>query len=288
MSGSSRTIGRLSLALPVGIFIGFFFLVPLAMMFGLAFLPFDAQNLTGTTFTLANFGRFMGDPVHLMTYGRTFMVSLLTALVSMIVSYPIAWHLHSLKSGRSRLWFTLIVLMPLMISLVVASFAWMLLLGGNGALNALLMGIGLIEEPIALMNTMTGVIIVSAYSTISYPILTTFSALENIPPELARSARIHGANERQIFLRVMLPLSVPGLVAGGLIVFALTMAAFVVPFMIGGGRVNVVPMMIYQYTLQLFDWPGAAALGLLLFIITLTFSWVATQFAQRFMPWERP
>lgn len=287
MSSMTSTAERAVLALPVFIVIGVFFLVPLALIFGLAFLPYDPRTLFGTEITFHNFERFLGDPVHLLTFWRTFVMSALTALASMIVGYPIAWHLHAVKSGSARLWFTLIVLMPLMVSLVVASFAWMLLLGNNGALNVALMQLGLIDEPLRLMNTMTGVVIVATYSSISYPILTTFAALENIPPELARSARIHGASERQIFTRVLLPLSLPGLIAGGLIVFALTMAAFVVPFLIGGGRVNVVPLMIYQYTLQLFDWPGAATLGLLLFVLTLGFSWAVARAAQRFMPWER-
>ncbi|WP_238368441.1 ABC transporter permease [Mesobacterium pallidum] len=280
-------LGNSALAPPVLTVMGVFFLLPMMMMFAQAFLPFDSRTLTGTTLTLENFGRFLGDPVHLATFWRTFIVSLMTALLAMAAGYPLAWHLHSLRSGQARLWCTLIVLMPLMISLIVASFAWMLLLGNNGAFNNALRWIGVIDRPIRLMNTVTGVVIVSAYSTVSYPILTTFAALENIPPELARSARIHGASERQIFARVILPLSLPELLAGGLITFSLTMAAFVVPFMIGGGRVNVVPLMIYQHTLQLFDWPGAAALGILLFLLTLAFVWFVTRLAQLFMPWER-
>ncbi|MGL4288813.1 MAG: ABC transporter permease, partial [Phreatobacter sp.] len=183
---------------------------------------------------------------------------------------------------------TMIVLLPLMVSLVVASFAWVLLLGNNGVINAGLIRLGLISEPLHFLNTMTGVIIVGTFSSLSYPILTTFAALENIPPALARSARIHGASDLQVFGRVILPLSLPGVISGGLIVFALNMAAFVIPFLIGGGRVSVVPLMIYQFTLQLFDWPGAAALGVLLFALTLVTSWAIAALAQRLMPWERP
>lgn len=280
-------VGRAILAFPIIATIGVFFLVPVAMMFGLAFLPFDAATLTGDALTLQNFPRFLMDPVHLWTFARTLGIATATALACMVLGYPIAWHLHTVRSGSARLWLTLIVLMPLMISLVVASFAWMLLLGNNGALNAGLMRLGLINQPIALMNTITGVIIVGTFGNISYPVLTIFSALENIPPELARAARIHGASERQVFTRLLLPLSLPGVVAGGLIVFALTMASFVVPFLIGGGRVNVVPLMIYQYTLQLFDWPGAATLGLLLFVLTLACGWLVSAAAQKLMPWER-
>lgn len=278
---------RQVLGLPVSILMLVFFAVPMLMTLSLAVRPYSADTLIGTSFTFENFGRFLGDPTHLATFARTFWISAATTLLCVVLGYPIAWHLHRLRSGTARLWLTLLVLMPLMVSLVVASFAWVLILGNNGALNQALIGLGLISEPIRLMNTMTGVVIVAVFSHISYPILTTFAALENIDPALSRAARIHGASERQVFARVILPLSLPGMIAGGLIVFALNMAAFVIPFLIGGGRVTVVPLLIYQYTMQLFDWPGAAAMGTLLFASTMALTWLIAALAQRAMPWER-
>lgn len=278
---------RSLLGLPIVVLMGAFFAVPMGMVASLAFRPYDAHSLVGTEFTLRNFTRFLVDPTYLMAFWRTFYISAATTVLSMLLGYPVALHLHRVRSGFARLWLTLIVLLPLMISLVVASFAWMLLLGNNGAINGALMKVGLISQPIALMNTVTGVILVGTFGSLSYPILTTFAALENISPDLARAARIHGAGDAQVFSKVLLPLSLPGLVSGGLIVFALNMAAFVIPFLIGGGRVYVTPLLIYQFTLQLFDWPGAAALGVLLFSLTLGSSWLAAWFFQRLMPWER-
>jgi putative spermidine/putrescine transport system permease protein len=129
---------------------------------------------------------------------------------------------------------------------------------------------------------------VSTFSHISYSILTIFAALENIDGNLHRAARIHGASEAGVFRHVVIPLSLPGIVAGSLIVFSLSMAAFVIPFLIGGGRVNVVPLLIYQYTMQFFNWPGAATLSILLLFVTLFCSWLFAATAQRWMPWERP
>lgn len=282
-----NALRRLVLVLPIGLLLLLFFVVPMAMVLQLAFRPYDASALVGQELTLRNFGRFLGDPTHLAAFGRTLWISCATTLLCMVLGYPVAWHLHGLRSRTARLWLTLVVLLPLMVSLVVASFSWMLILGNNGALNKALMGLGLVHEPIRLMNTATGVVVVATFSHISYSILTTFAALENIDPSLARAARIHGAPEARVFRHVVLPLSLPGVVAGGLIVFALNMAAFVIPFLIGGGRVNVVPLMIYQFTMQLFDWPGAATLGLLLVGMTLALTWAVAAAAQRFMPWER-
>ncbi|MDQ8729048.1 ABC transporter permease [Bradyrhizobium sp. LHD-71] len=286
MARLSELLGRSVLCLPITVLIGVFFVVPMAMVLSLAFRPYDAHALVGTEFTLRNFTRFIGDPNYVAAFARTVYISAATTVLSVLLGYPVALHLHRVKSGFARLWLTLIVLLPLMISLVVASFAWMLLLGNNGVINANLIRLGLISQPIELMNTMTGVIIVGTFSSLSYPILTIFAALENIPADLGRSARIHGASDAQVFAKVLLPLSLPGVISGGLIVFALNMAAFVIPFLIGGGRVHVVPLMIYQFTLQLFDWPGAAALGVLLFALTLGCTALAASLAQRRMPWE--
>lgn len=285
--GPLAILRRVLLVLPISLLLVVFFAIPMGMVLSLAFRPYDAGSLVGDGLTLRNFARFLADPTHLAAFGRTIWISVATTLLCIVLGYPVAWHLHQLRSNAGRLWLTLVVLLPLMVSLVVASFAWMLILGNNGVFNASLMALGVISEPIRLMNTATGVVIVAVFSHISYAILTTFAALENIDLKLARAARIHGASEAQVFRHVILPLSLPGVVAGGLIVFALNMAAFVIPFLIGGGRVNVVPLLIYQFTMQLFDWPGAATLGILLVAITLGVTWAAAKIAQRFMPWEQ-
>ena len=287
MTSVGRFLKDSVLVYPIAVLIGGFFVLPLAVVFAMAFRPYDPSTLIGSGVTLRNFVRFLGDINHLGAFARTVGISAAATLVSMILGFPVAWHLHRLRSGTARLWFTLVVLLPLMVSLVVASFAWVLILGNNGILNSGLRAIGLLSEPIRMMNTATSVIIVTVFSHISYAILTTFAALENIDPNLARAAQIHGASEATIFSRIILPLSLPGVLAGGLIIFSLSMAAFVIPFLIGGGRVNVVPLLIYQFTVQFFDWPGAAALGLLLFIVTLFCSWQISALAQRWMPWER-
>lgn len=280
--------GKFLLALPMFLLLGVFFVLPIGMVLALAFRPYDPVTLTGEGYTLANFDRFLSDANHLWTMARTLGISAAATVLCVLFGFPLAWHLHGVKSGTARLWLTLTILLPLMISLVVASFSWVLILGNNGVINSLLTQLGIIDSPIRMMNTMTGVVIVTVFSHISYAVLTIFAALENIDPSLSRAARIHGATDSQVLWRVILPLSLPGIVAGALIVFSLSMAAFVIPFLIGGGRVNVVPLLIYQYTVQFFDWPGAATLSILLLLVTLSASWLLTAVAQRAMPWERP
>lgn len=279
-------VGGVGPALPLALVLLACFAVPLAMVFSLAFRPFDARSLVGTDFTLANLARFLSDWHYIEAFLRTLWLSLVSALICMVLAVPVAWNLHHMRSSLGRLTATMLVLTPLMVSLVVASFSWVLIIGGNGVLNQVLTGLGL--SRLRLMNTATGVVIVSVFSQLPYSILTTHAALESVDQQLWRAAIVHGAPPARAFLRVVLPLCLPGMVAGGLIVFSLTMAAFAIPFLIGGGRVLVVPLMIYQSTMQLFDWPGAAALGILLFALTLACTWAMASLAQRLMPWEQP
>ncbi|MGE0803398.1 MAG: ABC transporter permease [Lautropia sp.] len=280
-------LGSMLPGVPIIALLLFFFVLPLCMVLVLAFRPFDAQTIVGASWTLDNFSRFLLDGNYLLTFWRTIWISVATTFFCTLLGYPIAWHLNGLESKQARLWLTLVVLLPLMTSLVVSSFAWLLILGSNGIINGALRALGLVDQPIALMNTATGVIIVSTYSYISFSILAIFATLQTINPNYARAAQVHGGSPMQTFIRIILPLSLPGIVSGGLIVFALSMAGFVVPFLIGGGRVSVIPLLVFQFTLQLFDWPGAAALGVILFALTLGLTWGIAALAQRRMTWER-
>ncbi|WP_315927372.1 ABC transporter permease [Mesorhizobium sp. SP-1A] len=274
------------LAAPMTVLVGFFFAVPLFMALLMAFRPFDETTIVGSGWTLSNFVKALTDSYFYADLGRTLLISALTAFFSLLFGYPLAWHLNNVRSKLLRLALVLIVLLPLMTSFVVTSFAWILLLGNNGLINRALLSLGIIGDAIPILNTISGVVIVNTYSYIAFAILPIFASLQNINPSFARAARIHGATPATAFWRVTLPLSMPGVVSGGLIVFALSMSGFVVPFIIGGGQVMIVPLMIFRYTLQIFNWPGAAALGVLLFAVTLGLTWLIAALTQRIMKWE--
>jgi putative spermidine/putrescine transport system permease protein len=284
---NEATLTRTLAGVPIFLLLLVFFLLPLSMVLVLAFRPFDAQAIVGASWTLDNFRRFLLESGYLLTFWRTVWISLAITVLATVLGYPIAWHLNALKSKTARLWLTLVVLLPLMTSLVVSSFAWVFILGNNGVISNTLLWLNLASRPTGLLNTTAGVIMVSTYSYIPFSILAIFATLQTINQSFARAAAVHGATSFQIFMRVTLPLSIPGIVSGALIVFALSMAGFVVPFLIGGGRVSVIPLLVFQYTLQLFDWPGAAALGVILFVLTLGLTWAISTTAQRLTKWER-
>ncbi len=283
MRPGSIRIGSWVLLLPITVTLVVFFVVPLLAEFSISLRPFNAQTFVGEGFTLANFQRFLADPYYLGSFWRTLWMSLATTAGSVVVAYPIAYHLNGTAGRRLRQTLTLIVLTPLMLSLVVSAFAWIIILGSSGVLASLLSPIfpgaraGFLNRNWAEIS----VVAVMVYAFAPYAVLNIHAALSRVDPSLVRASLVHGASPRATFWRVVFPLSLPGVLAGILIVFALAMSAFIFPLFIGGGRVDVVPLHIYKFAAQLFDWPGGAALGVLLLILTLAVVFVVSRVVER-------
>jgi putative spermidine/putrescine transport system permease protein len=173
-----------------------------------------------------------------------------------------------------------------MISLVVTAFAWILILGPSGFINRALASLHLTSEPLQFLNSEAGIIAVLVYSFGPYMIINICTALEKIDPAILRAAELHGANPRRVFARVTLPLSFPGILSGGLIVFSLSAAAFVTPYVIGGNRVKVVPLQIYNAAVTTFDWPMAATLSIVLLILSILLTTAVARLTERrFAAW---
>lgn len=274
------------LIMPSVTWLGVFWLFPLITALAMSFKSFDPQLLIGTEFTLDNYPRILSDPFFLKAFGRSLGIAAVTTLVSLLLGYPAAYHISTMNSPRLRSILTLIIFVPVMLSLVVTAFAWILILGPSGLLNQVIMGLNLSSEPVRFMNSETGVIIVLIYSFGPYMVLNIFAALENIDPGLVRAALIHGAKPWRAFRKVTLPMSMPGILSGSLLVFSLSVAAFVTPYIIGGNRVKVVPLLVYNNAVATFNWSDAATLSALLLIIMLLITFLATRLVERsFMSW---
>jgi putative spermidine/putrescine transport system permease protein len=271
---------------PVVLWLSFFWVLPLVMALFMSFREFDPQTIIGVKLTLQNYIRLLTDSFYLQAFGRTMWIAAISTLLSILLGYPAAYHVFRLRSQKQRAVLTLVLLVPVMLSLVVTAFAWMLLLGPNGFVNRILMGFHLASEPLRLLNTEIGVIIVLVYSFSPYMVLSINAALENIDPSLTRAARILGATSWQAFWKITLPLSVPGILSGALMVFSLSAAAFVTPYVIGGNRVKVIPLLIYNFAVTLFDWPDAAALCVLLVVLMIIVTFfISRSVERRFMSW---
>jgi putative spermidine/putrescine transport system permease protein len=272
-------------AVSVVVFLVVFFVVPVLAALAIGFLKYDPANLVGSGVTLGNYKRFLTDTFYLHVFVRTFVIALVVTLASIAVAYPVALHLHHVASSQTRTCLILIVLLPVMVSYVVTAFAWVVILGRNGFVNQLLLGSHLISRPLALLNHDSGVVIVLVYTFSPFLMMNIFAALEGIDPSLGRAASVLGASPRAVFWKITLPLSIPGVLSGTLLVFALSLGAFVTPMLIGGNQVKTVPVLIYNFVSGVFDWPGAGAMAGLLLLASYGANYLISSFFHRRLAW---
>lgn len=267
-AGRTRDWTPWVLLLPVlGLFL-FFFAVPVLTLLASSLQRFDPG--TGKTLdrlTLYNFHRFLFDRFYLGVLFTTLQMSLVVTLVCLLFGYPAAYYL-SRSDGRERTFLTLLILSPLLVSLVIRSFGWLVILGPRGLINATLLGLGLLKSPLKLIYTQTAVVIGLAHVFFPFMVLSIASALQNIDPALFRAAHNLGATRFRTFWRVTLPLSLPGIMAGSLIVFALSASSFVTPTILGGPWVKVVAYLAYEQNVNVLDWPFGAAISVILLVVT--------------------
>jgi putative spermidine/putrescine transport system permease protein len=254
------------LAAPLAIFLALF-LAPLVNLLVLSFFRFDRTTGALAETTAQNYVKFLSDPFYLGILWRTLKLALLTTVTTLLLGYPVAYHLTRC-SGRKRAYLTLLIVAPLLVSVVVRSFGWLVILGPHGLVNSLLTGLGIVADPLRLLYTETAIVVGLTHVFLSFMVLSVAASLGRIDPALIRAAQNLGASERQAFVRVVLPLSLPGVAAGSLIVFTLAASAFITPALLGGPRVKVMSYLAYQQTLLLSDWPYGSAIAFILLALT--------------------
>jgi putative spermidine/putrescine transport system permease protein len=266
MSGARPWAPWMLLAVPVAVFVALF-LLPLLNLFALSFVKFDRATGSLGGLTIENYRKFLGDGFYLGILARTLRLAALTTLTTLALGYPVALHLTRCR-GRQRAYLTMLVLAPLLVSVVVRSFGWLVILGPNGLVNWVIVRLGLVTDPLRLLYTETAIVVGLAHVFLSFMVLSIATALDRIDSIMVRAAQSLGAPPRQVFFRVILPLSLPGVVAGSLIVFTLGTSAFITPALLGGPRVKVMSYLAYQQTLLLSDWPYGGAIAFILLAVT--------------------
>jgi putative spermidine/putrescine transport system permease protein len=217
-----------------------------------------------------NYATFLGDPFYRDVLWRTLALGALTTAGCLLLGFPLAFLLSRLRGmRRSVLYFVL--LLPLLTSAVVRTFGWMILLGNNGFINRSLIALGIVDDPVKMMYSMTGIVIALVEVLLPFMVLALDAALLNIDPHLYEAAQNLGARKARVFLRVTLPLVLPGIVSGSVLVFTLAVSAFVTPSLIGGPRIKLMATLIYQQSMGLLNWPfgGAIAFVMLFTILAL-------------------
>lgn len=235
------------------------------------------------TWELTHYSQFLGDPFFLGVLWRSLRISAETTIVCLILGFPLAYWLSQLR-GTARAMLYLAVLIPLLTSAVVRTFGWMILLSNNGFLNKTLINLGILSSPLRLMYNETGVVIALAEVLLPFMVLALDAALLNIDRQLYDAARNLGAGAVRIFFQVTLPLSMPGVISGSVLVFTLAISAYVTPSLIGGARVPVMSTTIYQQGIALLNWPFGAAIAFVLLatlvLLLAVLSYLGSRFAR--------
>ncbi len=245
-----------------------FFAVPLLIMLANSIQRVDlATYETLDLFTLYQYKRFLFDEYYISVLVRTLRIGALATLACLIAGYPVAIYLT--RAGpRERQILTLIILSPLLVSVVVLAFGWMIVVARTGVINFLLAKLGIIDTPLDLKFSEGSVIAGLAHVYFPFVALAIFNSLQSIDPQIVRAARILGASPARVFWSITFPLSIPGAVAGSLIVFALCISSFVTPMFLGGSWVKVVAYHIWENNMILIDWPFGAAISVILLMVT--------------------
>lgn len=273
------TVGLLllpSLVLTIG-----FFLVPMLEFLKYSFFGYVRGQIIESV-TLDTFRRFFTDPFYARITARTLQTSLYTTAIAVIVGYLTAYSLNKVRSPIVHKVVSIALFLPMVVSLVVLSYGWIVLLSGTGIVNYIATNLGLIREPVALVYNDFGVRVALIHSLLPFMVFPISSALGQIKPVYKEAAADLGANWFVTFVRVTLPLSLHGVISGIRLFFTLAMGSFVVPFLLGGGRVNLLAGGIYNDMLAM-NWPNAAVATIFLLILCMGLLLGLDRLARRFM-----
>lgn len=253
------------LALPLAAFFALFFVAPLALLIGISFQA--TRRMTGGL-GLNQYAAFLGDRLNLDVLSDTLLLGVKATILCLVFGYPLAW-LCTRVSARLQALLIFLVVLPIVTSVVVRTYAWIVILGRNGMVNDAIVALGLSSQPLHLLFSETGVMIVLAQVQMPLMVLPLITVLQRIDPNLASASYALGAGAWRTFFKITLPLSLPGIIAGTILTFTACVTAFVTQSLIGGSRLLYMPMMIFQQAMDLQNWPFAAAVSVLFMISVL-------------------
>jgi len=260
----------LGLTLPYLTFVVALIIIPVGWLFFLSFIGRDGS------YSFENYERMVKSRAYIRIFLTTFKISILTTLICVLIGYPLAYFMSQL----SRKWANICmvgVLIPFWTSLLVRTYAWLVLLQKKGLLNNIALELGLISEPIKFVHNTTGTLIGMVHIMLPFLILPLYANMRSIDKDCLKAASNLGATPARAFWTVFFPLSLPGLLAGLLIVFVLCLGFYVTPAILGGGRVIMAAMKISSNIELYFSWGAASALGVVLLVVTGIILFIASK-----------
>lgn len=261
MEAGFRRHAPLLLIAPAAILLFVFVLLPYLTIVVMSFRTPGQGAPYGEGYTLANYIRFLSDTFYIGQTLNTLMIGFICTVVCLVLGFPVAWQLARGNSRFRGLAYG-VVLSPLLVGIVIRSYGWTILLGNNGVINRTLMNLGIVDRPVGLMYNTLGIVIALSHVFLPFMILPIMNAIQGIDPSLESAARSLGASKATIFRRIVLPLAMPGIQAGCILTFVLSLSAYVTPSLIGGSKVKTMAVSVVDALVDTFQWPFGSALAL--------------------------
>lgn len=249
------------------------FAAPLAILARYSLYRTEPGGVIAPAWVLDHYRRFLLDPFYLRILLTTVELALTVTAVTLVLGYPVAYALARTRSPRRRALGVTVLLVPLMTSVVVRSYGWMILLASTGLVNKLLLATGLVARPLQLLFTPLGVVIALAEVLLPFMVLSVMPVIQGIDPALEEASGSLGGGPLATFWHVVLPLSLPGVAVGAILVFVLSVGAFATPRLVGGPTIEVITVFIYEQTMSLLNWPFGAAISWILLLLVLGLIW---------------
>lgn len=246
-----------------------FFVVPVAMLL--------TRSVTEPEPGLQNYQALLGGATYAKVFFNTFFVAGVVTLITVLIAFPVAWALAIMPKGWASVIFA-VILLSMWTNLLARTYAWMVLLQQTGLINRSLMAIGLIDRPLQLTNNLIGVTIGMVYIMLPFMILPLLGVLKKIDPSILQAAALCGASKWQALTRVLLPLAMPGVASGGLMVFVMSLGYFVTPSLLGGTANMMLAELIAQQVQSLVNWGMGGAAAFILLVVTLSLYAVQLRF----------
>ena len=247
--------------LPALVLVLVFFVLPVAALL--------MRSFTEPQPGLQNYAALLGSTTYLKIFFNTFFVSALVTVISLLVGFPVAWALAIMPRGAANIVFA-VVLLSMWTNLLARTYAWMVLLQRTGVINKTLMNLGLIDTPLVMVNNLVGVTIGMTYIMLPFVIIPLYGVIRKIDPMILQAAALCGASRWQAFTRVLLPLAMPGMASGALMVFVMSLGYFVTPALLGGTANMMLAELIAQFVQSLVNWGMGGAAALVLLVVTLS------------------
>lgn len=277
----SHGIRGAALALPALLLVCAFLMAPLALVLRYSFDRYDPAQLMLGVFEVANYVKAFGDPFYQGVLVTTARIAGLSTVIVVALAFPVAYFISRLESERLRSLLIILTVLPLLLGNAVRSAAWMVVMGTKGVANSVLLGLGIVQEPLKILYTPTAVVIGLVSVLLPYAIITMQSVIDSIPSSLEEAGRSLGHSPLRTVFNVVLPLAMPGIVAAAAICFALGMNAYATPVLIGGPKMQMMGPVVYEQIAKVSNWPFGSTLACILMVATVALTVVSSRYLSR-------